>query len=53
MTSIQKERISKALTAYTKKITASSEAAKKALENEGIFQPDGKLTAQYRDVAAA
>lgn len=52
MTKIQKERISNALDAYTKRITESSATAKSALESEGIYQSDGKLAPEYREPAA-
>jgi hypothetical protein len=41
------ERIKTALSAYTRKITASAEEARKALVSEGIYTKSGKLAKNY------
>lgn len=38
----------KALDAYTKKYTASPEAARQALASSGIYLPDGSLAKEYK-----
>lgn len=53
MTKVQKEQIGKALAAYTKSIIVTAEAARQALEKEGIYKPDGTLTQEYKAAPAA
>lgn len=53
MTEDRKKRIEDALESYTEKMTASPAMAKRALEDQGIYQADGELTAQYREPSAA
>jgi len=53
MTEDRKKRIEDALESYTEKMTASPAMAKRALEDQGIYQADGELTPQYREPSAA
>ncbi len=47
MTDERKERVMKAIDAYTKKITRTEVTARNALVREGIYDKKGKLTAEY------
>lgn len=47
MTKQQQERIFKAIENYTRKITATPEAARKALIDEGIYLENGALAPEY------
>ncbi len=53
MTKVQKDQIDKALAAYTKSVTITALAARQALEREGIYNPDGTLTPEYKAASAA
>lgn len=46
------ERMKKALDEYTKKITVSPEAARKALVRAGIYTKAGNLTKHYAPAEA-
>ncbi len=43
------DELLKALDAYTKKYTASPEAARQALTSSGIYLPDGSLAKEYKE----
>lgn len=53
MTREHKIKLLQALREYTKKHTVSEQAAKEALINEGIFEADGTLAAEYGFVEPA
>lgn len=43
----RQERIKRALSAYTKKITVSAKDARNALVHEGIYNTSGELNKNY------
>ena len=47
MVDARHERIMNALSAYTKKITASAKDARNALVHEGIYTQNGQLNKNY------
>lgn len=49
MTKAQFETIKDALAEYTRKATASAAQARKTLVQEGIYDRNGKLNANYRE----
>lgn len=53
VTKTEKDKIAKALLAYTKKVTKTPDLAKNALTCSGIYQEDGSLAPEYRDEKAA
>jgi hypothetical protein len=53
MTQTELNRILQAIDAYTKEVTKTPDAARAALENEGIYDKHGKLTQQYGGAAVS
>ena len=47
MTRTQQEKLAEAIRSYTARATASQQSARKTLEDEGIYKPDGRLAPQY------
>jgi hypothetical protein len=47
MTQTELNRILEAIESYTKEVTKSPEAARAALELEGIYDKHGQLTEEY------
>jgi hypothetical protein len=53
MTASEKNRIMKAIAAEKRRVNASPEAARKFLEETGIYKTDGSLADEYKAPSAA